>query len=329
MKLSIVLPVYGVEKYIRQCVLSIIEQDGGLFKDIELIIVNDGTKDRSIEQIEDLISYYPNIYLINQENQGLSVARNNGVAKSTGEYIWFVDSDDWISSNALQILMNYLDGKSDIIVLNAVEKKNNEEKLFSNKFKSATTMDGVSAFRQDCALMATAVLLVCRKEYLEQRQLEFMPGVLHEDNEFCPRASYYAKQITFLPDPIYIIRRATNDGRQSITTSVNPKRAFDSLKVAASLKRFCEREVKEYDVKRKIDVRICSVLNRAIEVSLKCEKDIQRQFDDVYYSQYRFLNKSFASGKLKNKVEYLLFSLFPHNVSRLYGMLQDLSLKGK
>ena len=85
MKLSIVVPVYNVEQYVRKCILSIINQDDELFNDIELIIVNDGSKDKSVEQIQDLVDEYDNITLINQENLSLSVARNNGMAVANGD----------------------------------------------------------------------------------------------------------------------------------------------------------------------------------------------------------------------------------------------------
>ena len=115
MKLSIVVPVYNVEQYVRKCILSIINQENDLFREIEVIIVNDGTKYKSVEQIRDLVDKYNNITLVNQQNQGLSVARNNGMNKASGDYVWFVDSDDWISSDALKVLLPYLDGKNDIV----------------------------------------------------------------------------------------------------------------------------------------------------------------------------------------------------------------------
>ena len=322
MKLSIVLPVYGVEKYIRQCVLSIIEQEEGLFGEIELIIVNDGTKDKSIENIQDLVNDHSNITLINQANQGLSVARNKGISHAKGEYVWFVDSDDSIASIALKVLWPYLDGENDLIVLSAIERTNNIEKLFNIKFNDVKTIDGRTAFRLDCAQSATAVLAVCKRSFLEQKDLKFLPGVLHEDNEFCPRVSYYAQRITYLPKPIYYIRRATNDGRQSITTTVNPKRAFDSLVVAASLSCFREKVKKEKDIKKRFDEKICSVLNRAIEVILKCDKDSQALFIQEYNKSFKYLNKHFAGGKIKHKLEWLLFELFPQNICRVYDILQ-------
>ena len=110
MKLSIVVPVYNVEQYVRKCILSIVNQDDDLFKSFEVIIVNDGSKDKSVEQIQDLVDKYDNITLINQENLSLSVARNNGMAMAKGDYVWFIDSDDWITSDAVKYVLLHLDG---------------------------------------------------------------------------------------------------------------------------------------------------------------------------------------------------------------------------
>ena len=92
-QLSIIIPVYNVEKYIRTCIESIFRQ--GLNEDdFEVIIVNDGSKDRSVEVIQDLIKLHENTIIMNQENQGSSVARNNGIAAAKGEYILMPDPDD-------------------------------------------------------------------------------------------------------------------------------------------------------------------------------------------------------------------------------------------
>ena len=91
--LSIIVPVYNVEKYIRPCIESIFRQ--GLEEErFELIIVNDGTQDKSMEMIDDIINEHKNIIVINKKNQGLSIARNNGITIAKGEYILMPDSDD-------------------------------------------------------------------------------------------------------------------------------------------------------------------------------------------------------------------------------------------
>ena len=102
-QLSIIVPVYNVEKYIRPCIESIFRQglDETLF---EVIIVNDGTKDRTIDMIAGIIHQHTNVTVINQDNQGLSVARNNGIAKARGQYIFMPDSDDLLIENSLNPL---------------------------------------------------------------------------------------------------------------------------------------------------------------------------------------------------------------------------------
>ena len=101
-KVSVIIPVYNVEKYIEQCIKSVVNQT---LKEIEIIIVNDGTKDNSIKKIEKYLSD-PRIVLINKENGGLSSARNAGMKVAKGEYISFIDSDDFIELTMLEDLYN-------------------------------------------------------------------------------------------------------------------------------------------------------------------------------------------------------------------------------
>ena len=124
--LSIIIPVYNVEKYIRPCIESIYRQ--GLNENqFELIIVNDGTKDKSMEMIADIIQAHSNITVINQENQGLSVARNNGIAIAEGEYLLMPDSDDMLIDYSIKpLLEKALAEKADIIMADFV-KMNDEE----------------------------------------------------------------------------------------------------------------------------------------------------------------------------------------------------------
>ena len=111
MKLSIIVPVYNVEKYIVKCISSLLDQQTN---DYEIIIVNDGTKDKSIDLIKKTFND-SKIAIIEQENQGLSAARNTGVRHSKGEYIWFVDSDDWIAKGGIDELIPILDGHTELV----------------------------------------------------------------------------------------------------------------------------------------------------------------------------------------------------------------------
>ena len=147
--LSIIIPVYNVEKYIRQCLDSVFNQ--GMKDDyFEIIIINDGTQDHSIEVIQDIIDHHKNIKIISQNNQGVSTARNNGIEKAIGKYILMLDSDDLLVDNSLPILLEKaLSYEYDLIVADYTEMtndsiakkltKNNipvffEEKLANNYF---------------------------------------------------------------------------------------------------------------------------------------------------------------------------------------------------
>jgi len=116
MILSIIVPVYNVEQYVEKCLLSCIRQDIAM-DEYEIIVVNDGSLDRSYEIVLDYAIRYDNIWVINQVNQGLSSARNVGFQKAKGEYVWFVDSDDWIEENCLGRICSYLRDGLDILQL--------------------------------------------------------------------------------------------------------------------------------------------------------------------------------------------------------------------
>ena len=112
-KISVIIPVYNVEKYIGQCLDSIVNQT---YKNLEIIIVNDGTKDNSMRVVEKYLSD-KRIKIINKENGGLSSARNKGMEEVTGEYISFVDSDDWIELDTYERLIKNLTNE-DVIIFN-------------------------------------------------------------------------------------------------------------------------------------------------------------------------------------------------------------------
>lgn len=125
-QLSIFVPVYNVEKYIYPCMESI-QQQGLLGDDYEIIVVNDGTPDRSMEQITDLIDSHSNITVINHENQGQAVARNNGLARATGVYFFFVDSDDLLIDGSLPLLLDKaMASQPDMIVADFISTDDEE-----------------------------------------------------------------------------------------------------------------------------------------------------------------------------------------------------------
>ena len=138
-KLSIIIPVYKVEKYIARCLDSIFNQkvDDSL---IEVIVVNDGTPDNSMQIVNSYVAMHRNLTIINQENQGLSVARNVGLAKATGDYVWFVDSDDWLVEDAFSILFGYMKDNPTLISSPLIASFENEKNNWNQFYVNLTNL---------------------------------------------------------------------------------------------------------------------------------------------------------------------------------------------
>lgn len=129
LKISVIIPVYNVEKYIKKCILSVVDQS---YKNFEILIIDDGSTDNSIKMIEDIVLENKNINVYRKENGGLSSARNFGLEKASGDYILFVDSDDWIEKDLFKILVeNLID--EDILIYNLGEYNNKENKVVTSK----------------------------------------------------------------------------------------------------------------------------------------------------------------------------------------------------
>ena len=214
MDLSIIVPVYNVEKYIRPCIESIFRQD--LDENIfEVIIVNDGTKDRSMEMISDIINKHQNISVINQENQGLSVARNNGMAVAKGEYILMPDSDDLLIENSVKpLLEKALETKVDLVVANFLQMTTNEINALNNcppqqhKEQQILEKTGEQLFMEDVDYHQPYIWrILFRKDFITKHQLQFHPGIYVQDKPFFYESYLKATNCLLTTQPIYIYRK--------------------------------------------------------------------------------------------------------------------------
>lgn len=187
-KFSIIIPVYNVEKYIEKCLDSIFNQT---LKDFEIIVVNDGTKDKSIELIKNY-----DIKIINQKNQGLSAARNRGVKEATGEYLLFLDSDDYLEKDTLKELNKSLKNNPDIVrfqireVYEDGKTINYEEIPFDNK-------SGVEAFKliTKYHFVENAWCYAIKRKYYLEEKFSFRVGTYHEDFGLMPLVILKANKV--------------------------------------------------------------------------------------------------------------------------------------
>ncbi|MBR1394118.1 MAG: glycosyltransferase [Prevotella sp.] len=225
--LTIIVPVYNVEKYIRACLESIFQQ--GLAENrFEIIIVNDGTQDRSMEMIDDIIQQHQNIRIINQDNQGLSVARNNGISAAEGKYILMPDSDDLLIENSLPVLLDKaIATHTDLLVADFLRMSDEEidnKQVFPQKELEMREKTGEQLFLEDlnpyeCYVWRT----LYRKDFLINNSLEFVPGIYIQDVPFTHECYIKAEKCIRANWLMNIYRR----GHESATFKFNMKKAKD------------------------------------------------------------------------------------------------------
>lgn len=228
--ISIIVPVYKVENYLCKCVDSIIEQT---YKLIEIILVDDGSPDKSGIICDKYASKDNRIKVIHKENGGLSDARNVGIDNSLGEYIMFVDSDDYIAPNMCEILLkNAISCKADIvscnfnnIYINKAIKRNHQ---FCQKNKLIYTNKEIIYnlfFHYTIDLNVVWNKLYKRDFFFGNINIRFPYGKLHEDDYTIYKFYYYAKKIVILEDSLYYYLQR----KGSITSNLSTKNIIDKI----------------------------------------------------------------------------------------------------
>lgn len=241
MTLSIIIPIYKVEKYIKDCLNSIVNQ---LDDDMEVILVNDGTPDNSMDIALDIASNDKHFKVINQENQGLSNARNNGLALAEGEFVWFVDSDDWLLENSIFQVQEIINENKSIDVIATALLFSYENGAENSEYHPTSGRISGKKYLQMHYRQGAIQRFIFNKEFLDKNNLLFKPNILHEDSLFGFEMLYLAEDIYILPTPIYGYR-IRNCG--SIMSSISIKSAYDLLNIHKELSHFCDNKVKVED----------------------------------------------------------------------------------
>lgn len=293
-KLSIIIPVYNVEKYIRKCLDSIFSQDvdNSLY---EVIVVNDGTPDNSVSIIHEFTDKYPNCRLVNQKNQGLSVARNTGLDVSCGKYIWFVDSDDWLFPRSLSTILNYIEKYkpnviSSILIKTYPNRNDVDISILPNETKLITSYDYLLGY----PVGASQRYIIC-KELMDRYNLRFYPGILHEDGEFGPRLICAANKILVIKEGLYAYFQR---GTGSIMSSWSLKNTKSNL-VTFDHDLHLVAELNDHDLKNAVLYEsLMTLLFSFPEEQVKTNKEIAE-----LYTKYR--------GRIRKIALKLLLSHLP------------------
>ena len=185
MKISVVIPVYNVKSYLERCINSVISQT---YKDLEIILVDDGSTDGSGELCDLLAATDSRILVIHNKNQGVSVARNTGIRRATGDYIFFIDSDDiWLLQEGVEIISKNCEPSIDLIIFKSVDIWNNEQKTYTNDYdieKTNSLPDAQAVFTHlilTQQFRSGVWLLMVRRTLLTDNEIFFPAGIISED----------------------------------------------------------------------------------------------------------------------------------------------------
>lgn len=236
MMFSVIIPVYNVELYLKGCLESV---RGQSFTDWEAVCVNDGSTDGSAAILDDYAAKDARFRIVTQPNGGLSAARNAGLDAAKGEYILFLDSDDWLEENALEVLSTNLEGEDMLCFsgrrfFEATHGFNPSDLLKNGDYQSGMDYYNENALLPRDFAFVCVVLRAYRRSYLIGNGLRFKEGILHEDNLFTPLACYYANEVRVVNACLYNYRVRAH----SITNTVDMKRLTDLMETANELAAF-------------------------------------------------------------------------------------------
>lgn len=275
MRLSVIIPIYNVSKWLGRCIASVRNQ-GLSPDDYEIVAVNDGSTDDSMQVLEDFmlreaksgIKTAP-IVIVNQPNKGLSAARNVGFRVAKGNYIWWVDSDDTLEACfAPRLLERAEKERLDVLCfgLNLVYEDGKTEKYNINDGTKGRTVKG-EEFMIKVGMPPAAWAAIYRRGFLERYGLRFYEGIMHEDQEFTPRAYFLARRIAF--EDVAVYNYYQREG--SIMKSDLPKKTDDLLIVCHRLWSFAMEHTQIESAIRYIFVnRISFLFSQALSNLCRC-----------------------------------------------------------
>ena len=280
-KYSFIVPVYNTEKYLKKCLDSLFNQT---YKDFEIIVVNDGSTDKSSNIISKYQKKYKNIIVINKENEGLSMARNRGVQKSSGKYIIFVDSDDYVSNKLLEEVDKTIDD-SDILRFQIATEDEEYTKINKYHEEGFESMCGYDAFKylSSYHFVEPAWCYVIRKNYYIENKFSFKKGVYHEDFGLIPYVIYKARKVKSIDfiGYYYIQRNGSimnnNDYKKTV------KKAFDMLEQYKTMRLFA----KNINRKNNLDDYFLSYISNSVIVKAR---ELKKDEKKVYINELKKLN---------------------------------------
>ena len=254
--LSIIIPIYNVEAYLRQCIDSVLEQK---LDDYELILVDDGSPDNCPQICDEYAEKYPQIQVIHQENGGSSAARNSGLRAAEGKYIVFIDSDDWwnpevrVSNLIMEVKKN---PEVDMFLFSGFDYVEGEgffDRTDSIRNVTLSVIDAVTYYRTMLSLgnlQVHAATKILKKDFVLEHGLLFPMGITGEDNEWMIRLLRSNPRVKILTESLYIYRCGRTG---SVSNTIKEKNVSDLLRIVENSIAYyrnpeSNRQLEEYEL---------------------------------------------------------------------------------
>ena len=296
MRYSIIVPVYNTEKYIDKCLKSIFSNT---YKNFEVIIVNDGSTDKTEDIINKYIKKYDNIIYIKQKNMGLSLARNNGVKKATGDYLLFIDSDDYVEKNLLENINKNID---DLDVLRYQLNIVFNDKIIPYEEKEFNATDGIDAFEKivKYKFIEMASLYVINRKYYLDNNFMFEKDVYHEDYGLLPLVIATAKKVKSINYLGYNYVQRDGSIMSSNDTEKMKKKMDDMLFLFTKAIKYLDNIPNSQNVK---SFYANSIIDKYNSLSDELKKEYIKKIKDLKIISY------LSNDSIKRKIKKILYKI--------------------
>ena len=320
--ISVIIPVYNVEEYLRECVDSVINQT---YKNIEILLIDDGSTDSSGRICDEYAAKDERIRVVHQQNAGPSKTRNTGLNNAKGKFIYFVDSDDYIESNTLELLLNTAEANgADLVFFDAHSFSDDGANIgqgyvVSGTYESGNGYDVLTALHKNKDYHCAIYLLLIQKQLLDENNISFLESsYCSEDMLFTYQVYCSAKKVSQCKNTLYHRRYRAN----SIVTSKKSERHFRSCRdVYGEIRDFSEKIGKSGDYMATEYTVRCAF--NALDTYKKLPKEEQTLCKGEYKSLKKDIlsHSAFGNTALKmrcyGKIFWVIFKIFEKTVGRL------------
>lgn len=310
-KVSIIIPVYNVEKYLNKCLDSALNQT---IDNFEVIAIDDGSIDNSLNILYQYKERYNNLIVISQANKGVSKARNVGILRASGKYIYFLDSDDYIDLDTLEICFSECENNNlDILYFDAEVKIDSESNIKKDKFKfnysrgenlDSNIYKGIDFYKilinKGC-FKASPCLQFLRKKYIMKNNIFFYEGIIHEDELFTTNALIKANKVKYINKNMFY-RVVRSNSIMTVNKSIKNVEGYCTV-VKKLLDLYKEFEI--YELKKHIEEFYNGIINLCDNLILNnTNKRDATVIKNKLCREIRMRRKEIISSKLKLKAYF-------------------------